>query len=74
MRVCVLRFGSRVERFKKTLVKATPALLQEAWQWVLSLRCDGSRNFLAALREAVENDEERQHKIGASLHVTCSWC
>ena len=58
------RFGATVQQFRKTLVKPTPKILQEAWSWVLNLNCEGSRNLMGGLRAALENEEERQHKVG----------
>ena len=60
----IFRFGREIRPWKKTLVKPTPDRLQEAWRWVMDLQCEGSRNFMGALRTAVENEEERQHNIG----------
>ncbi len=37
--------------------------LQDAWRWVLDLQCEGTRNTLGALKAALENEEERKHKI-----------
>lgn len=59
----MIAFGSEAVTFKPTMVKPTPANLQEAWSWVLDLQCGGSRNFLSAFKLAVENEEEIKHKI-----------
>ena len=37
-------------------------------RWILNLHCEGSRNFLSALRAAIENEEERKHGIGTEIH------
>ncbi|XP_019476290.1 von Willebrand factor A domain-containing protein 3A isoform X4 [Meleagris gallopavo] len=46
------------------LVPSQPENLQKAWRWVLRLQCNGSRNFMSALRRAVEVDfkEKDKHK------------
>uniref|UniRef100_A0A8C6WD70 VWA3A n=1 Tax=Nannospalax galili TaxID=1026970 RepID=A0A8C6WD70_NANGA len=36
--------------------------LQSAWRWALSLRCEGSRNVLSALRKAMEVDFKDKDK------------
>ncbi|KAK2189215.1 hypothetical protein NP493_113g03015 [Ridgeia piscesae] len=59
----MIAFSSSVKSWKPTLVPPTPENLQEAWRWVLDLHCEGSRNFLTALRAAMENEEERNHGI-----------
>jgi von Willebrand factor A domain-containing protein 3 len=41
-------------------------LLQDAWRWILSLKCEGTHNVLGALRAALENEEEQRHGINAS--------
>ena len=45
------------------VIKPTPALLQDAWQWVLGLQCEGTHNVLGALKAALENEEEIKHNI-----------
>ncbi|XP_032896497.1 von Willebrand factor A domain-containing protein 3A [Amblyraja radiata] len=52
----LLAFGSGVQRYGPGLVPTTPASLQAAWRWCLSLQREGSRNLLAALRAAMETD------------------
>ena len=67
------RFGKTIKRWKPTVVKPTPALLQDAWKWVLQLKCEGTHNVLGALRNALENEEERKHHIGVEgLYVFTS--
>ncbi|XP_072916227.1 von Willebrand factor A domain-containing protein 3A isoform X1 [Hemitrygon akajei] len=60
----LLAFGSEVRRFQPGLVPVSPDNLQAAWRWCLALRCEGSRNLLAALKAAVETDP-------ADLQVPC---
>ncbi|XP_055507883.1 von Willebrand factor A domain-containing protein 3A [Leucoraja erinacea] len=52
----LLAFGSGVQRYGPGLLPTTPASLQAAWRWCLSLQREGSRNLLAALRAAMETD------------------
>ncbi|CAH1794480.1 unnamed protein product [Owenia fusiformis] len=59
----LIGFGSTARYWKQTMMKPTPENLQQAWKWVLDLQCEGSRNFMDALRLAVENDEEAKHGI-----------
>ncbi|XP_051878461.1 von Willebrand factor A domain-containing protein 3A [Pristis pectinata] len=58
----LLAFGSEVRQYQPGLVPVTPANLQAAWRWCLALQCGGSRNLLAALKAAMEND---QTELGA---------
>jgi hypothetical protein len=44
-------------------MKPTEEHLQDAWRWVLDLKCEGTRNTLGALKAAIENEEERKHHI-----------
>ncbi|XP_055877562.1 von Willebrand factor A domain-containing protein 3A-like [Biomphalaria glabrata] len=59
----LIAFGSKTTQWMPTMVRPTAENLQKAWKWVLDLQCGGSRNFLAAYRLAVENDEEIKHHI-----------
>ncbi|KAH9491872.1 von Willebrand factor A domain-containing protein 3A [Bulinus truncatus] len=59
----LIAFGSVAKQWMPTMVRPTEENLQKAWQWVLELQCGGSRNFLAAYRLAVENEEEIKHHI-----------
>ncbi|KFZ68142.1 von Willebrand factor A domain-containing protein 3A, partial [Podiceps cristatus] len=60
----IIAFGSDVVPWQLELVPSQPENLQNAWRWVLSLQCKGSRNFLSALRRAVEVDfkDKDKHK------------
>ncbi|KAM6957253.1 von Willebrand factor A domain-containing protein 3A [Aplochiton taeniatus] len=50
----IIAFGSAIRPWREKMVPPTPDSLREAWQWVLALRCAGSRNTLTALRQALE--------------------
>ncbi|XP_068002901.1 von Willebrand factor A domain-containing protein 3A [Melanerpes formicivorus] len=60
----ILAFGSDVVPWQLELVPSKPENLQSAWRWVLNLQCKGSRNFMSALRRAVEVDfrDKDKHK------------
>ncbi|KFP58936.1 von Willebrand factor A domain-containing protein 3A, partial [Cathartes aura] len=58
----IIAFGSDVMPWQLELVPSQPENLQNAWRWVLSLQCKGSRNFMSALRRAVEVDFEDKDK------------
>ncbi|KFP11726.1 von Willebrand factor A domain-containing protein 3A, partial [Egretta garzetta] len=60
----IIAFGSDVVAWQLELVPSQPENLQNAWRWVLSLQCKGSRNFMSALRRAVEIDfkDKDKHK------------
>lgn len=38
-------------------------------RWVLDMQCGGSRNFMSALRYALENDEEQKHNVGKKIEL-----
>jgi hypothetical protein len=59
----IIGFGKTIKKWRPTVVRPTPELLQDAWRWVLKLECEGTRNVLGALKEAVENEEESKHNI-----------
>ncbi|XP_010018082.1 PREDICTED: von Willebrand factor A domain-containing protein 3A [Nestor notabilis] len=60
----IIAFGSDIVPWQLELVPSQPENLQKAWRWVLSLQCKGSRNFMSALRRAVEIDfkDKDKHK------------
>ncbi|NWV91919.1 VWA3A protein, partial [Machaerirhynchus nigripectus] len=60
----IIAFGSDIVPWQQELLPSQPENLEKAWRWVLSLECKGSRNFLSALRRAVEVDfkDKDKHK------------
>ncbi|XP_030069022.1 von Willebrand factor A domain-containing protein 3A [Microcaecilia unicolor] len=69
----VIAFGSDIIPWKPEMVPSDPEHLQSAWKWVLSLQCGGSRNFLGALKRAVEvdfKDEDQQESQGLYLFTS----
>ncbi|XP_071488383.1 von Willebrand factor A domain-containing protein 3A-like [Diadema antillarum] len=56
----IIGFGSTARSWRPCLQEPTEANLQSAWKWVLGLECSGSRNFMAALRMSLENEEDRK--------------
>ncbi|XP_035404869.2 von Willebrand factor A domain-containing protein 3A [Cygnus atratus] len=58
----IIAFGSDIVPWQLELVPSQPENLQKAWRWVLSLQCRGSRNFMSALRRAVEVDFKYKDK------------
>ncbi|ELU05822.1 hypothetical protein CAPTEDRAFT_167235 [Capitella teleta] len=59
----IIGYGGNCHSWQPTMVKPTPDNLQKAWKWILDQQCNGSRNFMKALRTAVENDEEAKHHV-----------
>nr|XP_033770680.1 von Willebrand factor A domain-containing protein 3A isoform X2 [Geotrypetes seraphini] len=69
----VIAFGSDIMPWKPEMVPSDPENLQSAWKWVLSLQCGGSRNFLSALKRAVEvdlKDKDQQESQGLYLFTS----
>nr|XP_009681674.1 PREDICTED: von Willebrand factor A domain-containing protein 3A isoform X3 [Struthio camelus australis] len=60
----IIAFGNDIVPWQPELVPSQPENLQNAWRWILSLQCKGSRNFMSALRRAVEVDfkDKDKHK------------
>uniref|UniRef100_A0A8C3EEQ6 von Willebrand factor A domain containing 3A n=1 Tax=Corvus moneduloides TaxID=1196302 RepID=A0A8C3EEQ6_CORMO len=60
----IIAFGSDIVPWQQELLPSQPENLEKAWRWVLRLECKGSRNFLSALRRAVEVDfkDKDKHK------------
>ncbi|XP_064376341.1 von Willebrand factor A domain-containing protein 3A [Dromaius novaehollandiae] len=60
----IIAYGNDVVPWQPELVPSQSENLQNAWRWVLSLQCKGSRNFMTALRRAVEVDfkDKDKHK------------
>ncbi|TGZ73162.1 hypothetical protein CRM22_001673 [Opisthorchis felineus] len=58
----LISIGSTTQAFRTTRVPVSEENLQSAWEWVKSLRCSGSRNLLAGLRFALENEAEKDVK------------
>ncbi|XP_015216057.2 von Willebrand factor A domain-containing protein 3A isoform X2 [Lepisosteus oculatus] len=52
----IITFGTEVQPWNNEMAAPTLENLQDAWKWVLGLKCTGSRNVLGALRRAVEAD------------------
>uniref|UniRef100_A0A8C2TV42 von Willebrand factor A domain containing 3A n=1 Tax=Coturnix japonica TaxID=93934 RepID=A0A8C2TV42_COTJA len=66
----IIAFGSHIEPWQLELVPSHPENLQKAWRWVLRLQCSGSRNFMSALRRAVEIDfKEKDKHISQGLYL-----
>ncbi len=59
----VIGFGKQIIKWRPTVVKPTPEMLQDAWRWCLELKCQGTRNLLGGLKEAFENEEQIKHNI-----------
>ncbi|XP_063270109.1 von Willebrand factor A domain-containing protein 3A isoform X2 [Prinia subflava] len=69
----IIAFGSEVVPWQQELCPSQPENLEKAWRWVLSLECKGSRNFMSALRRAVEvdfKDKDKQKSQGLYLLTT----
>ncbi|XP_062444192.1 von Willebrand factor A domain-containing protein 3A [Rhea pennata] len=60
----IIAFGNDIVPWQPELVPSQLENLQNAWRWILSLQCKGSRNFMTALRRAVEVDfkDKDKHK------------
>nr|XP_021395528.1 von Willebrand factor A domain-containing protein 3A [Lonchura striata domestica] len=60
----IIAFGSDIVPWQQELCPSQPENLEKAWRWVLGLECKGSRNFMSALRRAVEVDfkDKDKHK------------
>ncbi|XP_032929985.1 von Willebrand factor A domain-containing protein 3A isoform X1 [Catharus ustulatus] len=58
----IIAFGSDIVPWQQELLPSQPENLEKAWRWVLSLECKGSRNFMSALRRAVEVDFKDKDK------------
>ncbi|KAF8568801.1 hypothetical protein P879_07034, partial [Paragonimus westermani] len=55
----LIAFGSNLQTFRPQRLQVTEKNLQAAWDWIRELRCSGSRNVLAAIRFALENETSR---------------
>ncbi|KAF3814206.1 hypothetical protein GH733_017822 [Mirounga leonina] len=58
----IIAFGSTAESWRPEMAAVSHENLQSAWRWALTLRCQGSRNVLSALRKAVEVDFKDKDK------------
>ncbi|XP_015743008.2 von Willebrand factor A domain-containing protein 3A [Python bivittatus] len=66
----ILAFGSDVKAWQPEMIPPHPDNLQSAWRWVLSLRCEGTRNVMKALKRAVEVDFKEKDRHGSqSLYL-----
>ncbi|XP_058851876.1 von Willebrand factor A domain-containing protein 3A isoform X1 [Acipenser ruthenus] len=52
----IIAYGSEMKPWNTEMVPPTPENLQDAWKWVQSLQCEGSRNLMGALKHALEVD------------------
>ncbi|XP_044289601.1 von Willebrand factor A domain-containing protein 3A [Varanus komodoensis] len=66
----IIAFGSNVKTWQPELVPASPENLQNAWRWILTLQCEGTRNVMNVLRRAVEVDlKEKDKHESQSLYL-----
>ncbi|XP_033122246.1 von Willebrand factor A domain-containing protein 3A-like [Anneissia japonica] len=56
----VIGFGSEAHCWRPCLQEPTEKNLQSVWKWILGLECGGSRNFMAALRLAMETEDDHK--------------
>ncbi|CAJ0940755.1 unnamed protein product [Ranitomeya imitator] len=69
----IIVFGSGIHVWKEGMVPTTSENLQNAWKWVLTLECEGSRNTLSAIKTAIEGnfmDKENQESQGMYLFTS----
>ncbi|XP_070580843.1 von Willebrand factor A domain-containing protein 3A-like isoform X2 [Ptychodera flava] len=57
----VIGFGSEPVAWKTGMQEPSEQNLQSCWRWILGLECGGSRNFMSALRMALENEEDQKY-------------
>ncbi|KAF7257606.1 hypothetical protein EG68_05229 [Paragonimus skrjabini miyazakii] len=55
----LVAFGSNLQAFRPQRIQVNEKNLQAAWDWIRELPCSGSRNVLAAIRFALENETTR---------------
>ncbi|XP_053220927.1 von Willebrand factor A domain-containing protein 3A isoform X1 [Podarcis raffonei] len=58
----IIAFGNDVKAWQAEMVPSHLDNLQRAWNWVLTLQCEGTRNLMTALRRAVEIDFKDKDK------------
>ncbi|XP_043945574.1 von Willebrand factor A domain-containing protein 3A isoform X2 [Protopterus annectens] len=69
----IIGFGSETEEWQPQMVPPTAENLQDAWKWILTLQCKGSRNVMAALKKAIEvHFEDRDHKESQGIYLFTS--
>ncbi|XP_006823607.1 von Willebrand factor A domain-containing protein 3A-like [Saccoglossus kowalevskii] len=57
----IIGFGSEPTAWKTGMQEPSEKNLQSCWRWILGLECSGSRNFMGALRMALENEEDQKY-------------
>ncbi|XP_077979926.1 von Willebrand factor A domain-containing protein 3A-like isoform X2 [Glandiceps talaboti] len=57
----IIGFGSEPVGWKTGMQEPSEQNLQSCWRWILGLECGGSRNFMSALRMALENEEDQKY-------------
>ncbi|XP_059413501.1 von Willebrand factor A domain-containing protein 3A isoform X2 [Carassius carassius] len=65
----VFVFGSDVKSWQEKMVPSTHENLQAAWLWIQALECVGGRNTLAALRCALEEEEQEESSLTRGLYL-----
>ncbi|KAM4025698.1 von Willebrand factor A domain-containing protein 3A isoform 1-T2 [Anomaloglossus baeobatrachus] len=69
----IIVFGSDIHVWKEGMVPMTSENLQNAWKWILTMECEGSRNTLGAIKRAIECnfiDKENQESQGMYLFTS----
>ncbi|XP_073503698.1 von Willebrand factor A domain-containing protein 3A isoform X2 [Phyllobates terribilis] len=69
----IIVFGSDIHFWKEGMVPTTAENLQNAWKWVLTLECEGTRNTLGAIKRGIECnfiDKENQESQGMYLFTS----
>ncbi|XP_044160275.1 von Willebrand factor A domain-containing protein 3A [Bufo gargarizans] len=69
----IIAFGGDVHFWKERMVPTTSENLQSAWKWVLTLECEGSRNTLGAIKQAIEcNFVDQENKESQGMYLFTS--
>uniref|UniRef100_A0A8D0KMJ0 VWFA domain-containing protein n=1 Tax=Salvator merianae TaxID=96440 RepID=A0A8D0KMJ0_SALMN len=66
----IIAFGSDIKAWQSEMVPPTVDNLQSAWRWVLTLRCEGTRNMMSVLRRALEVDlKDKDNHESQSIYL-----
>uniref|UniRef100_A0A8C1WGN1 VWFA domain-containing protein n=1 Tax=Cyprinus carpio TaxID=7962 RepID=A0A8C1WGN1_CYPCA len=65
----VIVFGSDVKSWQEKMVPSTHENLQAVWLWIQAVECVGGRNTLAALRCALEEEEQEESSLTRGVYL-----
>ncbi|XP_072531298.1 von Willebrand factor A domain-containing protein 3A isoform X2 [Salminus brasiliensis] len=65
----VTAFGSDIKPWREQMAPPTRENLQDVWQWIQGLECEGGRNMLAAIQHAAQADSNSDSSLTRGVYL-----